>query len=364
MNDNKSLARINFGNAVKNFRYKSHIKLSQEKLSQKLNNNIIGKPYIFHQKTISRLENGDSTLNLNTDLIMKISEICEIPKGITDELISEISKAEPTHSLINIKERNNLLTLSDHDEFIQYFGDYHCVFFSTNSNDPKIIRGKINIAPSPDSSQCVISLYILDGEKIIKKYDGVFFINRHYEMWYSVLIGQLKQEVCMLISKNIKNTLGKNIINIALALTTSAGTRKRPTMHRMLISRQLISEKKLKLIIPQLKLNTDIIYISEANLNKLENYIQENLNSSTNANKIKIFNSLKKCTKLIKDLSIKETYYKIDEALIYDTSQVSENKLIRGEIISIIRSYTDSMYYNKVSQTVQDIILGIIENDS
>ena len=74
----------------------------------------------------------------------------------------------------------------------------------------------------------------------------------------------------MLTASHFNSTIHPNLLNVAIALTTSSGIEKRPTMHRILISRKRIRNKEtLELIQAQLCLNTDQICISKTALDAL-----------------------------------------------------------------------------------------------
>ena len=75
----------------------------------------------------------------------------------------------------------------------------------------------------------------------------------------------------MLTASHFNATLRQNQFNMTLALTTSAGVQKRPTVHRLFLSRKPIPKKDRQLIQAQLMMNTDSICISEKALLDLEN---------------------------------------------------------------------------------------------
>lgn len=59
---------------------------------------------------------------------------------------------------------------------------------------------------------------------------------------------------------------------------------------------------------------------------------------------------------------MKESYYTIDESIIYDSSEITDNRTQRANIVSILRENSNSEYYNKISDTVEEICLNIIDN--
>lgn len=144
------------------------------------------------------------------------------------------------------------------------------VIFSTNSLEPKIIKGYSSFTLDYNNSMCLVELTLYNNGKPIKQYHGQFVFNDYYRKTYIVLIGEQKQEVCFMALNHFNSTINSNQLNMALALTTFSGSQKRPTMHRVFICRKKLNEKTLKLITPELKLNTDKITISKSNLEHLE----------------------------------------------------------------------------------------------
>lgn len=355
--------RKDFGCAIKAFR--KHIKKNQTRFAEIINDKLNSKAFTLDQKKISQLENGKKiklSKNFIEEFISIFKEMCNqneysIDETILDNFLTEAQNYASTPSskpIINIFEHENLLVEPHQDVFIQYSGKYNCFFYSTDSTEKKYLTGIMEITNEERTKQCKALFSLIENEKVIKKYEGVFFINRHYNMWYCILIGTQKQEVCMIASQLFTATLRKNLFNVALVITTSAGVKKRPTMHRMIISREDIPNEKIEVLLSQLKLNDDTILISESKLKALKKDITQKLNIQHNEKLEEYYRVIFKCIEEI-EKQPSEKYYRIDESLIYDSSTICTDKKSLGYAISIIRQYTNDKYYNKLSDTVHEI---------
>lgn len=345
------------GKIIKEKRYElgQGVKFSQDKLAKRLNSEFNLTDNKFTQEKISMLERGNPRVKLSQQMIDSIHKYFQINDNIINlykgELCSEKSNRSEGIRLL-MHGSKNLITDKTSDIFEKYLGNYNCLFYSTDSNNPKYVKGSIVIDKSTESENCTASLSLYDSDgKAIKHYDGIFFINTYYDMCYCILIGNAEQEVNIIAARHIKNSIHDVFLNVGFAITCSSGYKKRPTVHRIIISRNEIDEDKIDLLLPQLKLNSDILYIPEDELNNLEN----NLDESS-----ELYNYIKKAIDMIKQFGQKKIYYVIDESIIYDSNKISDNSEIRARIVSILRKITDNSYYNKISHTVYNICAEII----
>lgn len=164
----------------------------------------------------------------------------------------------------------------------------------------------------------------------------------------------------MLIGSHFNITKGKNLLNVALVLTTSAGSQKRPTMHRMLFCRKELSSKQKSDIHALLKLNTDKISISESRLNELEAEVKTKLGRLRRESSREKMRAILDCIEHIKENADREVYYKIDESIIYDSGMFSDDVKTRSLIVSALREYSGALFYNKVSNTVEEICKNLV----
>lgn len=363
--------RTEFGKYIRDFRTRQkeaqgHI-FSQSQLCRCLTNHAKMRSVEkwATQKTISRLERGEPVI-LPEELVYILQDYCGIPKDVVGNYVELMKKTgsvqENNTASVTICEDGQLLANASHEEFLGYLGSYYCYFHSTNSEDPRLIEGEFSIEKDKSrSADCTAELNIIENGEVIKKYRGQFLINNHFRTSYCILIGDDKQEVCMLIGNHFNITKGMNQLTMALALTTSAGSQKRPTMHRILFCRKELTKAQKASIHALLKLNTDRITVSESKINQLEQVIKKKLNNMHRKKECEKLEAILECISYIRQHASREVYYTIDESIIYDSSLFSENAKVRSQIVSTLRECTNTDFYNKVSNTVEEICMSLIE---
>ncbi len=367
--DNSKI-RIAFGEEFKKIRKKFFPQYNQTRFADIINEHLdLSWDFSLDQKKVSQIELGRS-IQVPEIFIDKFCRYCsevlkyEVNPSIVDEYIN-INREINSHfskQIIKVSEYEHLICKSSDKIFSQYFGTYNCLFYSTDSLNRKPIKGILTIKSDTSTNQCKAEFQILDDKNIIKEYEGVFMFNTHYSMWYCILVGKLKQEVCMLVAQHFKSTLKDNLFNIAFAITSSAGMKKRPTVHRMFISRKKIDIDKIDLLLAQLKLNDDTIFISEDNILALEQSIKKELENSCDDTQKYRLGIVAECIERIKHCKC-EKYYRIDESELYDTHTICDDKVILGYAVSKIRQCTENKYYNKLSDTVHEICSEIMESE-
>lgn len=366
MKSREQIIKNEFGRAIFEYRHKQIPKISQKMLAIRVIRDTNGKN--INQEKISQLEHGKDVF-LTEKEIIALQEICSISEDIVKSFIEMIEikySSKIKENLVSIREHEYLLTKNKHTEVVFYEGDYYCYFHSTDSDAHKIVEGKMSILPFQTSNICEAKFAIYENETAIKEYTGQFFLNTLYDMIYCILICEDKQETCFLISNHFNaSTRKRNLFNIALVLTTSAGKVKSPTMHRMLISRKKLNEGTLELLLSQLKLNTDTIYISESKLNEMEAYYKNKEANSIDEECKQVYKYVLKTIHYIKSSNKKETYYSIDEATIYNTNEIipiRNNKYIKSIVISELRKNTEIEFNNKINERVADICFNVIDS--
>lgn len=364
-NTSEKTARERFGKAIADARNQNG--WSQKQLANKISRELPEGEKAFEQKKISNLERNVSNVRLTEAGIRAIQSVCQLSDDIVAPLLEEIAnapaQARTSSCPVHIQEKGQLsCKVSDPDSALGgYCGEYNCLFVSTDSASPDLVEGKLRIGADPDrSGQCLAHMTIYNNKKEIKWYSGPFFLNQHYRTWHCILVGEKRQEICMLTASHFNATLLSNQYNMALSLTTSSGVQKRPTVHRLLISRKPIPQEAHKLIRAQLRLNTDSICIEEDALAELEKDTLQHLEAAVEEKDALKYRAVLKCIARIRGAK-QRVYFTIDESIIYDSQEIAEKQEVRSFVVSEIRSYTPNMYYNKVSQTVLDICADIIE---
>lgn len=86
---------------------------------------------------------------------------------------------------------------------------------------------------------------------------------------YCYLINEHIGEMCMLIFQHIYTSYRLIETAMAIAVTTASGSNRRPTAHRMVISREPITGEVLEYIKGQLLMNSAEIHLSKEQLDDL-----------------------------------------------------------------------------------------------
>lgn len=191
-----------------------------------------------------------------------------------------------------------------------------------------------------------------------KRYSGKFFINHHFDTCYAIMCDSRWQEVSMLIAPWFKASIHRNKLLTPLVLTTSAGENKRPTVHRMLISRDELKGEVFELAKSQLLLNTDSIQITEEQLSALENLIMEKLKSDP---KSEYYSLAKKFCEIIKTEGTRETVIRIEEARLFDIESYCEDRFIRSKATALVRLFSEGVYHNKIGKSGPKLINALID---
>ena len=373
-----SEARKNFGLAVRHARIHRSPEWSQAQVVQKVNRQFFPGTTTFYQKKLSRIESGDCSLRLKKAEVLALQEIFGLEDAVVTPVLMCLEEspaqdepqeaaAKPTvvSPQIRLSEAGQLsLNIqSPYSELTGYCGEYHSLFVSTDSNEKRLVEGLFSIGKDPSDPNLCRAHMTLYNEKHeeIKWYSGPFFINRHYRTWHCILIGHEKQEVCMLTASHFNATLRPNQFNMVLALTTSSGVQKKPVVHRLLLSRRPFSKRDQKLIQAQLMLNTDSICISEDALSALEETTNQRLQNAKSRMARSECQAVLTAIDIIRQMGQKRTYYTVNESMIYGADTVAADKRLRALALSTIRACTDTVYYNKVSQTVLEICTSILE---
>ena len=104
------------------------------------------------------------------------------------------------------------------------------------------------------------------------------------------------------------------------------------------------------------------ITISEESLRCLEQRIADEEQKEADQKISAQYKALKDCISYIKSNGKKKIYYQIDESIIYDSAAIVDDISLRSFVVATLRNNTDERFYNKLSQTVQDICINIIQD--
>lgn len=172
----------------------------------------------------------------------------------------------------------NLVSDPSHTLFTGYLQDYYCYYYPTHSSENKeeeiILKGILRL--EAESNYCKSTLKIDtntvddDGNINYKSYIGYATISPTVNSLNCIMYSDSLCEYCFLMFRFFKLNFGKQDCRIAEVLSSSSAAEdRRPTVLRMLLSREPIKDNDLKIVAPAFSLNYSTIAISKENLEKI-----------------------------------------------------------------------------------------------
>lgn len=289
---------------------------------------------------------------LNIAALMKESQ--KLRKGTQSIPLNPESKTY-TNFLLPF-DSSNLITDPDHTLFSGYMQDYYCYYYPTHSsenrNSENILKGILRL--EKDNNYCKATLKINtntvddNGNTNYKKYIGYAAISPTVNSLNCIMYSDSLCEFCFLMFRYFKLNFGKQDCRIAEVLSSSsADESRRPTVLRMLLSKEEIKDVDLKTISPSFLLNYSTIAINEESLNKIAK-LSEDYN--------KIINEL------INSTPSQPIYFCKEDSIFTITQHHLEKKEDILEFLMQLRALSYSYRYNKVGgkadETVRKILLA------
>lgn len=281
-----------------------------------------------------------TVLSICKGLDISIYEV--LPEVIDEKVLIRKEKIE--------KENENILF---EEAYRGYMGEYHVYFFPTISNKDELLHGKLKISfPNAEENVPNARLILYTGDKknidgkiveVTKEYEGEFRISLPMQSGYCILKNTKMGEQCFFIFHHWHIFSNDLLCRVAVVATTSAGSNRRPTLHRLYISRTELTEENKKYIRGQLRLNGAEILISKKEYNKFKS--SENIPTEF----LRVFE---------KEAKIEE-YYNVTEAKL-SGDNMSEKEF--AQIISVLRDYSVAPKYNKVSMKTDEFVFNYYED--
>lgn len=320
--------------------------LKQQDLAEKTGTN---------QSMISKILSGSSTLTLTS--IVKICSVLKVSPSVLlsteDTPLNELFDGDEVYSTGLMSDNDNLVFDASRQVFRGYLDvEYFVYFYSTMPTENKILNGKLLFKKSNNNKRCEAKLELftgkkdLEGNEITKIYTGEMAISITMSSCYVTLVNYELGELCFFCFRHMFLFSQEMLCRIAEVLTVSSGENKRPTVHRMIISKyELDTVEDEYFIKGQLKLNGSDIIIEKEKFEILKNL--EIVKNSENLSKF--FNEIE---------SVKEyTYIKIEENMLRNMSIDVHDKVLG---ISLLREYTDAPKHNKVGSKPDEYIYKYI----
>lgn len=308
--------------------------------------------YDISQSALSKILSGSSIQ------VLQIAQICDAVGLNVSEVLSLSPETEIT---IPHNKPNDVLTLitdARNNAFRGYLGQYHIYFYTTKDED-YIHQGTFRLSEDAETHQCVVEFHFKTGGKneqdqeIEKKYTGTACYSIQMQTIYCQIKSEEIGEISYLLFHYDFFTYQKLECRIAAAITVSSGIKRLPTMHKLLLTRKKLSNKELHILSGQLKLNNSEILISENNYRAFlqDPYLPKEF--------LQYFGSDESDGKGFLSSVAKINYYSFNESLIRDSFLAPKDKMT---VISLLRKYSISQRYNKVSAKAEEIIYKFLQS--
>lgn len=304
--------------------------------------------YEISQATISNAKRGNGNLTISN--LIAISYALGV--NIID-LFGSSKKYENynTNTTQNISKLNSetLETNPSSPFFGGYIGDFHILFYKTSQSGNEMVRGTLHFEENFEKNTCNATLNLftddLDpktGKQAQKKYEGTLIISKSMRAAYCYLVSKKLGEMCMLIMQYIYTANRPVDTAMAIAITTASGANRRPTAHRICLSRSIVPANLMDCIKGQLLMNTGDIFITQHQINEL-------LNDNRIPDAFKKLITSKKAQA--------EICYRIPEKGLYDSS-FSEDELYK--LVSLVRANSLSPKYSKISRRSDEALYSLL----
>lgn len=311
--------------------------ISQKSLSELCSYN----GYSISQGTISNFFKGQNitlknllgiTLALNIDI---------------NELFYGKSNETKNISICKGYELGEWLKTDWHDKmFNGYLGSYKVYFYETrNTENNSLITGLLSFNKDIESGKCsahmTFSILTNDKKEIKKEYWGDLIVSQNMRAFYCYLYSPEIGEICMLVFHHLYLSTASLKGAMACAITISAGANRRPTIHRVCISKDELKGETLECIKGQLLLNDDEIIIEEKQFESI-------LKNEAIPPAFK---------ELLEKNSQKEKCICIKENVLSDGS-LSKKEEIKW--ISYIRTLSKAKKYNKIGERTERVLSNLL----
>lgn len=284
-------------------------------------------------------------------LVSLDSDVSDIPHETSSKEIQESGLFYESYMNEEILIRN-----TNHPVFNGYKNNtFHVYLYSTITSESYLLEGLLSFKSAPDASFCKADMTLYtgkvnaNGEKIKKYYSGELIISLTMGACYCVLTNTEIGEICFINFKHMFLFNRELECRVGTISSTSSGGNRLPVIQRLLITQKPLKvngsdSSDLEFLQGQLRLNNSKMIIEESTFEKLkEKYKQR-------TELLDFFN-------MFQQISMKKTYFELDEASMKDISTSSE---IKTEGLGILRNASSAIRYNKISTKTDEFVFEYI----
>lgn len=223
--------------------------------------------YSILQSDASKILSDKAKVNMY--FLVAFSEVMGVS---LDELACGRHNAAP----IRLDGKNFQVDPAQDDGFENIIGDYFIYFESTDHQERgKLVSGKLSLQRREGFCEAVMILERVGKKRNLKKtYHGQMFLSRKMRSAWVLLFNENFGEFSMFQFRYRDFLTRPMECRLAMAVTVSSGESKRPTAHRLVLTRRELEERELKVIASNLKIDNKEIIIEE---NMFKRYMENTL---------------------------------------------------------------------------------------
>lgn len=248
---------------------------------------------------------------------------------------------------------SDLITDPSHNQFAGYLQEYFCYYYPTHSsesNEDDILKGVLQLKSENGYCKAVLTINTntVDDEGNInyKTYTGYAAVSTTVNSLNCVMYSESLCEFCFLMFRHFKLNFEKQDCRLAEVLSSSSAAEdRRPTVLRMLLSREEINDADLKVVAPSFLLNYSTIVVSKENLQKM---------SEISELYRKIVDAL-----FTNNEPVPVYFYKEDDISNLASRHLKKKEAVL-EFLMQLRSVSYAYRYNKVSLKADDAVRQIL----
>ena len=308
------------------------------------------KGYSLNQSELSRILSNSISLSLYP--ILALADVLEIDPAVfmfEDQRKTSVLDFSPKVFAMNPEDR----------AVKSYIGKYSTLFHSTDTQENnKILHGRLILYPEHDTTEKSVESYCaavlsvdteikdMKGNPVLKKYQGRFIVSKHLDVAYCILVNNEWGEISFIEFRH-RIFYMKNVeCRMRMALTVSAGEKKVPTAHKFIIYREPyeLTEAQEKLLVNELKMTTDEIHLKAENLEQAGHFLEE------------------KTLERLKNGSLEESYYVINETILKYVSPQMSRREVRG-MFELLKGYSDEEYAIYVKEDDDAVVYSALHNE-
>lgn len=269
----------------------------------------------------------------------RLSSLINICNGLDISLSSLMKNIELSQKLPDPSKNLMIYDTSD-PSYRGYFQKYHIYFLSTNeSNNGQLIHGILDFKKQKNPSPCKATLELDTGDldPVTKKphtksYIGEMVISR-VGCLYCNLVSYEYGDIWTLVYNHIQLNLNSFIGAIGCGITSSSGSMRVPTIHKVFLSSTELTEDQQCYAGGLLRLYRDDITITKQQLNAFMNNSNLDLKFKRNIERILATPETVYTIPLnmITPSVVTESYAKSLSLLLQYSSMPSNNKVTKGE---------------------------------